>query len=149
MTVRASSVVSAPVATLYRLLVDYAKAPAFIDGLDHIVPTGPVTSGVGARFDASMRVGPTRFEVVVELAEAAESASGATVVWALSKESATRLRFDISPYGPGASSVEVAISYEPPGGLKGVVLAPVVERTVSTRARAALGGLKRLVRETS
>lgn len=124
-------------------LVDYRRATQFIDGLERIQPQEADGSGIGARFDASMKVGPKSMATVISLVEAVPETK---VVWASVEEDGQRLVFQLTPdAAANATDVSLEISYKPPGDLGGRLLAPVIEQTVRSRARASLDHLARLV----
>jgi uncharacterized membrane protein len=137
-TVRASETIEASALSLFDCVADYAVAPLFIEGLQRLTPVSSSTSGEGARFDAVMRVGPKTFRTTIEIKAYEE---GRLVTWASTSGQAQELTFELIAEGK-ATRVVVEISYEKPGGLTGVLTAPVVEETVRSRARTALRRLR-------
>jgi len=137
-TVSAHERIEASAPTLFDCVADYAVAPLFIEGLHRLTPVSSSTSGEGARFDAVMRVGPRTFRTTIEITAYEE---GRLVTWASTSGQAQVLTFELVPDGK-ATKVALEISYEKPGGLTGVLTAPVVEETVRLRARSALRRLR-------
>jgi uncharacterized membrane protein len=133
-TVSASETIEASAATLFDCVGDYAVAPLFIDGLQRLTPVSSNTSGEGARFDAVMRVGPSTYRTTIEITAYEE---GRLVTWSSTSGEPQVLTFKLIPDGK-STRVVVEISYEKPGGLAGVLTAPIVEQTVRSRARSAL-----------
>jgi uncharacterized membrane protein len=139
-TARVSAPIRATPARLYQYLVDYRRAPLFIGGLQSLKPLGRRTKGSGARFAAVMKVGPSTFEGTIELGDLEPNRR---VAWVMLGDEPRRVNFELSP-SDGTTNVEVEVSYERPGGIGGLVLAPVVEQAVRSTSRDALQRLKEL-----
>jgi uncharacterized membrane protein len=137
-TVSATENIRASAVDLFDCVADYAVAPLFIEGLHRLTPVSSNTSGEGARFDAVMRVGPRTFRTTVEITAYEE---GRLVTWASAGGHSQSLTFELIA-GAASTKVVLDISYEQPGGLAGVLTAPVVEETVRIRARSALRRLQ-------
>lgn len=137
-TVSATETIGASAVALFDCIADYAVAPLFIEGLQRLTPVSSSTSGEGARFDAVMRVGPRTFRTTIEITAYEE---GHLVTWASAGGRSQVLTFELVPEGK-ATKVVLDISYEKPGGLAGVLAAPVVEETVRSRAHSALRRLR-------
>lgn len=137
-TVRSRATIPVAAKTLYGFLADFRHAEVFIDGLERLQPIGDQTEGVGAQFEAAIRVGPTSFETTLEIEELEDEHR---ITWTSVGEHPQTLSFTLAD-GQGATSVELAISYEEPGGIAAILVAPLVEQTVQRRAEAALASLR-------
>jgi uncharacterized membrane protein len=137
-TVSATETIEASPAAIFDCVADYAVAPLFIEGLQRLTPVSSSTAGEGARFDAVMRVGPRTIRTTIEITAYEE---GRLVTWASANGHSQLLTFELTPQAK-ATKVVLEISYEAPGGLAGVLSAPVVEETVRIRARSSLRRLR-------
>lgn len=123
--------------TLFAFLSDYRHAEVFIDGLERLKPLGRRTKGEGARFEAALRVGPTSFATTLEIKELKPDT---LITWASIGEQAQSLSFSLAGHD-GATTVDLSISYQEPGGIAAVLVGPLVEQTVQKRAHNALARL--------
>ncbi len=145
-TVRCTSTIAAPASRVFALVSDYRSATAVIEGLEEMTPDGPKSAGEGASFDAVIQLGPRRVRARVRIAKLAHDAS---ITWASSGGDDRSLTFDLHSKGPDSTEVTLTVSYNGPGGLSGLVLAPVVEQNVRSRARRSLERLSQLSLESS
>ncbi|MHB8245632.1 MAG: SRPBCC family protein [Acidimicrobiales bacterium] len=136
--IRVSKRLPAPATTLFVLVSRYENAVRVIDGLKSMVPAGAQTSGVGARFDAMIRVGPRVVQARVELAEMAEDR---LVRWVATEGDDRSILFELKPVAETTTAVRLTITYQRAAGLGASVLAPVVEEAVRSRAKRTLDRL--------
>lgn len=125
---------------LSELLADYSLAPRIVDGLESLVPKGEAT-GVGALFDAVLRLGPRRVSATIELTD---NEPGRLVRWAESDGGVRSITFDLRQVEEETAAVRISLSYEGPSGIAGAVIGRVVEETLRARARETLERLRRL-----
>ncbi|MHB1504147.1 MAG: SRPBCC family protein [Acidimicrobiales bacterium] len=144
--VRDSAGIDADGEVLSGYLADYRVVSTLVEGLEDLEPVDPGSCGPGARFNAVVRFGPRKVRSIVELVEVDP---GREVLWSASGDGGRLLRFTLSGGAGGVTLVSLEISYEPPGGIAGVLLAPVVEQTVRTGARVSLERLSHLAAERS
>jgi uncharacterized membrane protein len=141
-SIRASETIDVPAEVLFEKIADYRSAQRLIDGLDSMVPRGSVTSGKGARFVAVMRVGPRTFRATIEITD---YEAPHRLTWSSAGREAQALRFEFTEQatvGGSTTRVTLEVSYERPGGVAGILAAPVVERTVRTRVHSTLERLR-------
>lgn len=123
---------------LSEMLADYHRASEIVEGLERLVPTEGDT-GVGARFDALLRLGPKTVAATIVLRE---NDPGRRVRWAeLHGERA--ITFDLRQLDEETAAVRISVSYEAPSGLASVI-GRVVEETVRAKARGTLDRLRQL-----
>lgn len=139
-TVRTSERIAASARALFPLISDYRLAPSVIEGLETLQPLTRRTEGVGSRFRAEMRLGPTVVRAELEIVELVVDER---ITWASSAEDRRALTFVLTELTE-VTRVELLISYAPPDGLSGLLLAPVVEETVRSKARDTLARLAQL-----
>jgi len=137
-TVRAQTTIAAPAAKLFDCLADFECADVFIEGLEQLTPRGEKNAGEGAQFDAVLKVGPRTLRTTIEIA-ALEP--GRSITWTSAGADGQSLIFDLRPEG-GGTSVSLTVTYEEPGGIGGVLVAPFVEQTVRQRSTSALERLR-------
>jgi len=139
--VRSHAMIAARAETIFDCLADYQCADVFIEGLEQLTPTGPRTTGAGARFEAVLRVGPRMLSTTIEIASLEP---GRSITWTSAGDGGHSLTFDLH-LRHDVTSVTLTVSYEEPGGIAGSVIAPFVEITVRDRATGVLERLARHV----
>ncbi len=141
-TVTCSAKVGASVEAVFGLVADYQSAVEVIDGLESLSPVGSVTAGEGATFDAVMHVGPKTVSVQVEIVGYVENE---TITWASTGGDNRAVSFFLREQS-GDTDVRLKVSYEGPEGLSGILLAPIVEDMVRSKARETLEALHKMSR---
>jgi uncharacterized protein YndB with AHSA1/START domain len=137
-TVRAATTIAASPDEVFACLADYERAEVFIEGLEQLTPTGAKTEGEGAQFDAVLKVGPRTLRTTIEIS-AVEP--GRSITWSSAGDDGQSLTFELRPERD-ETSVSLEVSYEEPGGIGGVLIAPFVEQTVRVRSTSALERLR-------
>jgi uncharacterized membrane protein len=137
--VEAHATITAAPDTVFAYLADYRCAEVFIEGLEQLTPIGSRTTGVGARFDAILKVVGRTFRTVIVIASLEP---GRSITWSSVGEDNQNLTFELRPEPGGGTSISLTVSYEPPGGLSGALIAPFVARTVQQRATGTLERLQ-------
>jgi uncharacterized membrane protein len=139
-TVRATSFLAAPAERIFAVVSDYGRAGEVIEDVQQITPVVPTDTGLGAQFDARVKLGPKTISIVFRLAELVPNT---LVTWASASGDGRRLSFHLRSEDSG-TAVELVVDYETPDGLRGIVLAPVVREMVQTRAASTLRNLATL-----
>jgi uncharacterized membrane protein len=87
-----------------------------------------------------MHLGPKKVHSKLELSRLVPPE---LVVWTSLDADDRQLSFTLADGdATGQTKILLAVSYALPGGIKGVLVAPMVEQTVRTHARATLQNLK-------
>ena len=133
-TLRASAKIAAPAGAIFESLADYKRAESFIDGLSELEPVGSSTTGKGAEFTAVLDVGTRKLNTTIVISEYEPNAK---ITWSSAGTEGQSLTFELRGEN-GATAVDLAVSYEEPGGIAGSLIAPFVERAVQHRADTAL-----------
>lgn len=131
----ARTVIARPPAEVFAWVADHRNARRVLEGVERWEPMGTQTEGVGARFDVALSVPGLPLENVLVLDRWDEpraigwrSESGLVV-------QTGSWRFE--PHGEG-TEVTLTISYEPPGGALGGLVAAGADRLVQRRLDQAL-----------
>jgi uncharacterized membrane protein len=137
-TVQARTTIAASAGTVFECLADYRQAGIFIEGLEQLTPVGSQTTGENARFEAILDVGvrTLRTTIVITSLEPRRS-----ITWSSAGADGQSLTFELRPRR-GGTTVSLTVTYEPPGGIAGALIAPFVEHTVQHRATGALDRLR-------
>jgi hypothetical protein len=142
-SVRVSTRIAADAHDLFVLVSEHRNAVRVIEGLEQLTPIGKRTRGVGARFDAILRIGPKSVRAEIEIEELV---TDRLVRWRSSHGDDRSITFDFRR-AEGATAVRITVTYEGPEGLSGALLAPVVEAAVRERARGTLDRLREVAGE--
>ncbi len=122
-----------PAEAVFDLLSDYSRVDAVIDGLEPLSPIG-ASSGVGARFAASITIAGHRHSVELELSEACRPV---LVTWSgLGGEDRT-ITFHLARRQQ-ATDLRIVASYLAPDGLSGALTRPLVATAVRQMAERTL-----------
>jgi len=140
-TIRARATIAAPAERLLACLADYKRADVFIEGLEQLDPVGTQTTGEGAQFAAVLALGVRTLATTIVITSFEPCR---TITWSSAGDDGQSLTFELLP-GQEATTVDLAVSYEEPGGITGALVAPFVERTVQHRADTALDRLREQV----
>ncbi|MGO9197739.1 MAG: SRPBCC family protein [Acidimicrobiales bacterium] len=139
-TIRATTRVPASVPDVFSLVSEPQHAVTVIEGLEKLSPIGRQVSGVGARFDAVLRLGPKTVSARIEIVELIEDRR---VTWASTGGDNRSITFELREV-ERATAVRLTISYARAEGMSAILLAPVVEEVVRARARETLARLREL-----
>lgn len=125
---------------VYRSLCDPAELVSIVDGLRELHALRPDESvGEGSEFTAVMHLGPQEFAEKLTLSRLVLDER---VVWRSKDDGGRELSFTLSDGEAGETKVLLVVSYLPPDGLKGAVLAPLIGQAVRVAARRTLVQLK-------
>lgn len=132
-------------AEVYTALTDASQLVGLVDGLVSLHPVGTKGNAggrpyEGAEFSAVMRLGPAQVHSRLVLARLVP---GETVEWVSKDDDDRALSFTLADGDvPGVTRVLLAVTYELPPGVKGVLARPVVEQAVRSHARRTLLNMK-------
>lgn len=122
-TISHSATAAVPAEFGFAYLADYRTVPRWFFGITRFVPQGPLDYGLGAVYDAELKIGPKALGSVVKVTEFDE---GRVITLKSISGFRTESRWEFTPDGAG-SRLEVQFTYEVPGGLVGKALGRVVE----------------------
>jgi carbon monoxide dehydrogenase subunit G len=135
----ARTVIARPPADVFAWVADPRHVALVLEGVDRWEPLGERTTGVGARFDVSMRALGLPMENVLVLDRWDEPRA---IGWRSESGLVAQTggwRFE--PRGTG-TEVALTIGYEPPGGALGGLVAARVDGIVRQRLVRALERMK-------
>ncbi|MHA4848259.1 SRPBCC family protein [Rhodococcus sp. MSC1_016] len=141
-----TAVAQAPLAACFAYLDDYTHVPSWLFGITQFDPVGEPVRGLGAVYNAAMRVGPKTLGSVVEITAWEENAliqldsiDGLT----------THSQWRFEAVSEEATRLTVDFHYELPGGLAGKALARIVEPFVAQAIRHTDATLRRQVEQAA
>ncbi|MEU5841594.1 SRPBCC family protein [Rhodococcus sp. NPDC047139] len=129
--VRHTAVAEVPIHRAFAYVDDYRNVPDWMFGVDRFQPVSDRLAGLGAVYDATMRIGPKDLDSRVEIVEwerdrtiVLESVAGfrAASSWAFT---------DLGH----ATRLDVDFGYHLPGGIAGRTLGMLIEPVVGTAIR--------------
>ncbi|MFD6860286.1 SRPBCC family protein [Rhodococcus sp. NPDC060086] len=130
--VRHSAVATVPVDVAFGYIDDHRTVPDWMFGVARFEPVGDRTHGLGARFDATMRVGPKNLDSRVEIVEWDRSKA---IVLSSISGFRTLSSWRFTELGNEQTRLDVVFGYELPGGLAGRALGKLIEPIVGTAVR--------------
>jgi carbon monoxide dehydrogenase subunit G len=138
----ASIVVRRPPEVVFDWVADHRHVAAALDGVQRWEPLGPATTGVGARFEVALGVSGLALHnvLVLDSWERPRRLGWHSIDGLIAQRGGWR--FEPRPEG---TLVMLEISYEPPGGIAGSMVAGQVEGAVRVRLDRAMRELARRV----
>ncbi|UYP18740.1 SRPBCC family protein [Rhodococcus sp. Z13] len=129
--VRHSAVADIPVDRAFTYIDDYRHVPDWMFGVTRFDPVGEQLSGLGARYDTTMRVGPKNLDARVEVVEWEHNR---TIVLEAIAGFCTASSWTFTDLGD-ATRLDVDFGYRLPGGIAGRTLGMLIEPIVGTAIR--------------
>jgi len=143
MRASASSVVSAPMESVWQIVSDPERALSFMSGVTRWEVDSDEPTGLGARYRMLLRVGSAEVGGLIELVEFAEPRE---LAWTSVTGVDQRGRWRLREAQGGRTRVELRLAYGIAGsGLGGWVAEHVAARTVDAHLHRTVEQLKRLV----
>lgn len=127
-------------------VADHRHVKLVMEGVEEWRPLGRRSEGVGALFQVGIGVSPIVLRARLEITEWRQPG---LIGWRSVKSPVAihgRWRFDPAPRG---TRVELAVSYQPPGGAFGSFLAGGVESVLQQRVARALDRMKEELERTA
>ena len=126
--VRASAVGDVPVEAAFRYVDDYRNVPSWMYGISKFEPSGSQITGVGAVFEATIKLGPATLNTTVECTRWEENRLIALTSIKGFKNTST---WEFAAHGDDQVELTAVVDYELPGGLAGRALGKMIEPFVS------------------
>lgn len=130
--VQHSAVAAIPLDIAFAYVDDHRTVPEWMFGISRFEPVGAQVSGLGALFDATMRIGPKSLDSRVEVVAWERDR---TIVLSAVSGFRTSSSWSFTDLGDGHSRLDVDFGYELPGGLAGRALGMLIEPAVGTAVR--------------
>ncbi|QNG20432.1 SRPBCC family protein [Rhodococcus triatomae] len=142
--IRHSASAAAPIEVVFAYIDDHSTVPDWMFGVSQFTPVGEFTQGLGAQFDAVMKIGPASLESRLEVTEWVENeVITLSSLGGVSNSSSWRF----IRKGDSATELSVDFAYQLPGGLAGKALGRIVEPFVGTAIKNTEETLRRNVEE--
>lgn len=130
--VRHSAIAEIPLDVAFSYVDDHRTVPDWMFGITRFEPVGKQLNGLGARFDATMRVGPTSLDSRLQVVEWVHARSIVLQSVAGFRSSSSWTFADL---GDGTSRLDVDFAYQLPGGIAGRALGKLIEPFVDNAVR--------------
>lgn len=142
--VRISAVAQTPIAVAFAFVDDYRNVPKWMFGVTQFDPLGAQLSGLGAKFDAVMQLGPKAIKSKISVTEWEQDA----VITLTSYEGMSNSsNLSFKAIDADRTEITVAFSYDFAGGLAGKALARVVEPAIHAALRQTEKNLRKVIEE--
>ena len=139
--IHASIVIDKPLKEIWDYIVDYRNATSWIFGLIRYEPVGEQKTGVGAKVDMAVKLGPSTQESVIEYYEWVDY-EVLTYKAVSGFQSGTATRFATEGSG---TRVTLDGEFSLPGGIAGKVLGKAIGPAASLTATQSLKQLKEIM----
>ncbi|EOM75147.1 SRPBCC family protein [Rhodococcus rhodnii] len=130
--IRHSGVTAVPAPLAFEYVSDHWYVPDWMFGLSRFDPVGDVERGLGAKYAASLKLGPKVFEATVRTTEWTENE---LFVLETVDGFAHSSRWHFEAVSPDETRLNVEFGYGLPGGLAGKALGKLVEPMVGEAVR--------------
>ncbi|MFC9553205.1 SRPBCC family protein [Rhodococcus sp. NPDC056960] len=139
-----SAIAGAPVEVAFDYVDDYHHVPSWLFGITRFDPIGEPDRGLGAVYDAAMKIGPKTLGSVVKVTGWERNAL-------IELESVdglyTQSRWQFEAVGAAETRLTVDFLYDLPGGLAGKALGRIIEPFVAQAIRHTEATLRRQMEE--
>ncbi|MEV0249836.1 SRPBCC family protein [Nocardia sp. NPDC050712] len=130
--VKINETCAASAESAFSYMNDYRNLTEFLYGIQSFTPVGTQVEGVGAAFDAHVKLGPASLKSRVEVNKWEENAAiGITTI----KGFEIHATFRFQPKGADACTVDALVDYRVPGGLAGKALGRTIEPFVKVAVK--------------
>lgn len=137
--VRHDGVAHVELDTAFAYVADHRTVPEWMYGVTRFEPVGEQVRGVGAVFDACMRIGPAAFTSRLEIVEWEDNHR---IVLSSISGFRTRSAWQFDDLGDGDMRLAVDFGYQLPGGLAGRAAGLLIEPLVGTIVRRTENALR-------
>ncbi|TCN49874.1 ribosome-associated toxin RatA of RatAB toxin-antitoxin module [Rhodococcus sp. SMB37] len=127
-----TAVAEVPVDVAFDYIDDHRTVPDWMFGVVRFEPVGAQIQGLGATFDATMRVGPKNLDSRVEIVEWEHRKA---IVLSSISGFRTSSSWRFTELDDRQARLDVVFGYELPGGLAGRALGKLIEPIVGTAVR--------------
>lgn len=142
-TVRHSVQIAAPRERAFEVVNDYRQVPKWMFGVSRFAPLTDVTVGLGATFDAAIKLGPKTLHAVVEVTEWVENEI--IVLDSIKGFDASGTWRFAELDSPDHVDLDVRFDYNLPGGFAGRALGAVIEPFIGQGIAHTESSLTRLI----
>ena len=140
-TMKASTTIDRPLSAVFAYVDDWSNAAAFTQDLLSWEPLSEQTKGVGSRFKARMKVGPTTQETSLEITRWEQDAA---IGWE-PRGGLNQQGLYLFADHDGATEVTLTVELTLPGGIAGRLLGKTIEPFARLNVAATMSNLKRVL----
>ena len=137
--VQATTLIQAPVDQVFAYVNDYRNSTKFTSDLLRWDPVTDKTDGLGARFEAAMKMGPTTQQATLEITGWKRNA---LIAWDPIAGFDSGGRYTFKREGT-STRVTFEVYFNPPGGVAGRMLGKIIEPIARQDAQKSVDNLKR------
>ncbi|MFZ2175830.1 MAG: SRPBCC family protein [Rhodococcus sp. (in: high G+C Gram-positive bacteria)] len=142
--VRHSAITAVPIGVAFAYIDDYRTVPDWMFGVSEFSPIGEFDQGLGSRFNAAIRIGPTTLRSRLEVTEWEQHR---VITLASLDSAANSSTWSFAALGADKTELSVDFAYKLPAGLAGRALGLVVEPFVETAVKNTEDVLRRNLEE--
>ncbi|QIS10659.1 SRPBCC family protein [Nocardia arthritidis] len=122
----------APVDFAFDYVEDYRNVPKWMFGIKHFTPLTEQTTGVGARFDTALHLGPTTLHLHAEVIEFVRHEM---ITLRAVKGIEGTIRWTFAPIDERSMTIGAIADYRVPGGLAGRALDRIIQAFIGPAIR--------------
>ncbi|WP_227997859.1 SRPBCC family protein [Nocardia australiensis] len=130
--------------TAFAYVNDYRNLPRFISEVNDFTPVSDQIEGIGATFDATIKLGPATLHSTIRVVRWEE---GAAIAVKSIKGFEVESTFLFKPKDANLSTVDAIVDYRVPGGLAGRVLGKTIEPFVKIAVKHSTHNLTNQIAE--
>ncbi|MBV9101591.1 MAG: SRPBCC family protein, partial [Candidatus Dormibacteraeota bacterium] len=134
-----SETIEAPVETVFAYVDDHKNTTKYMQGLTKWKPAGDVTHGKGAKFETSMKAGPSSLPSVVNITTWTENKA---IAWRAVEGFKHSGKWAFKSAGESSTDVTFEMEYEFGGGIAGRMLGRAAEPIVRGNLEQSVTNLK-------
>jgi len=127
-----SAIAEIPLDVAFAYVDDHRTVPDWMFGVTRFEPVGKQLNGLGACFDATMRIGPKSLDSRLQVVEWVHARS---IVLQSVSGFRSSSSWTFADLGDGRSRLDVDFAYELPGGFAGRALGKLIEPVVDSAVR--------------
>ncbi|GAC1324699.1 MAG: SRPBCC family protein [Mycobacteriales bacterium] len=139
----ASTLVAAPRATVFAYVNEWSNTTEFTHDLVTWRPVTEEKAGLGARFEAAMKMGPTTQSSTLEITR---WEPGTAIGWEPRAGFSQRGLYVFAD-ADGGTQVALTIDFELPGGLAGRLLGKTIEPVARVNVAKTVANIKRILEQ--
>ncbi|EGD56970.1 SRPBCC family protein [Gordonia neofelifaecis] len=142
--VRQTVTTEAPRDRVFAYVDDYRHVPSWMFGVTKFTPVTEQTSGLGATYEASMKIGPKNLKSTLRVTEWVENE---TVVLTSIAGFDVQTGWRFADGDDGRTVVDAYFDYRLPGGLAGRALGAIIEPVVGQAVKQTESALRAAVED--
>ncbi|KAA0019447.1 SRPBCC family protein [Antrihabitans cavernicola] len=130
--IKHSTTVTVPVEVAFGYIDNYRNVPSWMFGISRFDPVGDRDQGLGAVFDASIKLGPKTLHIRTEVTE---HVPNERIAMTSIKGLESTVLVTLMPQGSAAAELTMEIGYKLPSGFAGKALGTIIDAVVGPGMR--------------